>query len=85
MSASGTSQTLPINPVTVPQRELYTGAKMPAVGLGTFGSDHVTADQVAEAVTGAAARQDPESGVAWLQRNAQLEAGRWCIESRDAC
>jgi diketogulonate reductase-like aldo/keto reductase len=28
---------------------------MPAVGLGTFGSDHVTADQVAEAVTGAAA------------------------------
>ncbi len=28
---------------------------MPAVGLGTFGSDHVTADQIAEAVRGAAA------------------------------
>ncbi len=28
---------------------------MPAVGLGTFGSDHVTADQVAEAISGAAA------------------------------
>jgi diketogulonate reductase-like aldo/keto reductase len=28
---------------------------MPAVGLGTFGSDHVTANQVADAVKGAAA------------------------------
>jgi diketogulonate reductase-like aldo/keto reductase len=28
---------------------------MPAIGLGTFGSDHVTADQIAEAVKGAAA------------------------------
>lgn len=28
---------------------------MPAIGLGTFGSDHVTADQVAEALIGAAA------------------------------
>jgi diketogulonate reductase-like aldo/keto reductase len=38
----------------VPQRILYTGARMPAVGLGTFGSDHVSAEQVAEAVRGAA-------------------------------
>ena len=36
-----------------PYRTLYTGARMPAIGLGTFGSDHVTADQVAEAVVGA--------------------------------
>jgi alcohol dehydrogenase (NADP+) len=28
---------------------------MPAIGLGTFGSDHVTAEEVAEAVRGAAA------------------------------
>ncbi len=28
---------------------------MPAIGLGTFGSDHITAAQVAEAVKGAAA------------------------------
>jgi diketogulonate reductase-like aldo/keto reductase len=44
-----------IDPATVPQRMLRTGAAMPAVGLGTFGSDHVTAEQVAEAVGGAAA------------------------------
>jgi diketogulonate reductase-like aldo/keto reductase len=44
-----------IDPAIVPQRKLYSGAQMPAVGLGTFGSDHVTADQVAEAVRGAAA------------------------------
>jgi diketogulonate reductase-like aldo/keto reductase len=44
-----------IDPATVPQRRLYSGATLPAVGLGTFGSDHVTADQVAAAVRGAAA------------------------------
>ena len=27
-----------IDPAIVPQRTLYTGAKMPAVGMGTFGS-----------------------------------------------
>ena len=44
-----------IDPAMIPQRRLYTGATMPAVGLGTFGSDHVTAAQVGEAVKGAAA------------------------------
>jgi diketogulonate reductase-like aldo/keto reductase len=44
-----------IDPAAIPQRMLYTGASMPAVGLGTFGSDHVTPTQVAEAVKGAAA------------------------------
>ena len=37
----------------IPLRTLYTGAKMPAVGLGTFGSDHADAVQVMEAVRGA--------------------------------
>ncbi len=44
-----------IDPAAIPQRVLSTGARMPAVGLGTFGSDSVTAGQVAEAVKGAAA------------------------------
>ena len=44
-----------VDPRHVPQRRLYTGAAMPAVGLGTFGSDHVSGQEVAEAVKGAAA------------------------------
>ena len=44
-----------IDPTTIPQRTLYTGAAMPAIGLGTFGSDHVTPAQVASAVKGAVA------------------------------
>ena len=42
-----------IDPAIVPQRTLYTGAKMPAVGMGTFGSDHADADAVSAAVAGA--------------------------------
>jgi len=44
-----------IDPASIPQRVLSTGARMPAVGLGTFGSDSVTAAQVGGAVKGAAA------------------------------
>lgn len=44
-----------IAPRSVPHRELYTGARIPAVGLGTFGSDRFSAGQIAEAVLGAAA------------------------------
>jgi len=39
--------------MSVPYKTLYTGAKMPAIGLGTFGSDKYTGAQVAEAVLGA--------------------------------
>jgi alcohol dehydrogenase (NADP+) len=39
----------------VPRRRLYTGAEMPAIGLGTFGSDSVSAEAIAAAVKGAAA------------------------------
>ena len=43
-----------VDPALVPQRVLYAGAKMPAIGLGTFGSDHVTAIEIAAAVEAAA-------------------------------
>lgn len=36
----------------VPQVKLYTGAVMPMMGLGTFGSDKYSAEQVSEAVYG---------------------------------
>ena len=54
---SSATQSVPgrVDPALIPQRKVHTGATMPAVGLGTFGSDHVTPAQVAEAVKGAAA------------------------------
>lgn len=42
-----------VNPELVPQKTLYTGAKMPAIGLGTFGSDNYPGEVIAEAVAGA--------------------------------
>lgn len=42
-----------VDPKTVPYRTLYTGTKIPAIGLGTFGSDRFTGEQIAEAVLGA--------------------------------
>lgn len=42
-----------IDPGKVPQRKLFTGALMPAVGMGTFGSDHVSVQEVSQAVAGA--------------------------------
>ena len=43
-----------VDPALVPQRTLWTGARMPAIGLGTFGSDRFSGEQIAEAVLGAA-------------------------------
>lgn len=39
--------------LNVPKRVLFTGEEIPAVGLGTFGSDKYSAEQVSEAVYGA--------------------------------
>jgi len=52
---TGLAENGSVNPARVPQRRLYSGALMPAIGLGTFGSDSVSADVVADAVRGAAA------------------------------
>ncbi len=42
-----------INPSIVPKRKLNTGVEVPCVGMGTFGSDRFTAEQVSDAVYGA--------------------------------
>ena len=44
-----------VDPASIPQRRLRSGAQMPAIGLGTFGSDHVSHPAVAAAVQDAAA------------------------------
>ncbi|MFW5980589.1 MAG: aldo/keto reductase family protein, partial [Halanaerobiaceae bacterium] len=43
-----------VNPEEVPQKILYDGEKIPAIGMGTFGSDNYTAEEIANAVKGAA-------------------------------
>ena len=43
-----------IDPGLVPKRTLASGAQIPVIGLGTFGSDHVTGAQIAAAVLDAA-------------------------------
>jgi len=43
-----------VDPSLIPCRTLNSGARMPAIGLGTFGSDHVSHDAIAEAVKYAA-------------------------------
>jgi len=42
-----------VHPGLVPKRVLYTGGEVPAIGIGTFGSDRFSAEQVAAAVSGA--------------------------------
>ena len=42
-----------VNPVLVPQRILFDGTRMPSIGMGTFGSDRFTAEQISAAVAGA--------------------------------
>lgn len=47
------TQTTPVGSIaaeSVPARILSTGARMPAIGLGTFGSDHASPVAVADAV-----------------------------------
>ena len=44
-----------VDPATVPTKTLRTGDKIPAIGLGTFGSDAVDNATIAQAVIGAAA------------------------------
>ena len=42
-----------VDPDIVPKRKLYTGCEIPAVGIGTFGSDKYGAEEISKAVYGA--------------------------------
>lgn len=42
-----------IDPAIVPKVKLYTGDEIPCMGMGTFGSDRFSAEQVSDAVAGA--------------------------------
>jgi len=53
MSPAPISRSIPargIDPAPVPCRTLSSGARIPGIGLGTFGSDHVSPSAVADAV-----------------------------------
>ncbi len=52
---SSATATDAVDPPLVPQRHLASNATMPAIGLGTFGSDHVPHQEIAAAVRMAAA------------------------------
>lgn len=54
MQSQQTQQTEAVAADRVPTQTLYTGARIPAIGLGTFGSDHITGETVAAAVFDAA-------------------------------
>lgn len=43
-----------VDPARVPSRKLHTGARIPGMGLGTFGSDRFKGEDIAAAVVGAA-------------------------------
>jgi diketogulonate reductase-like aldo/keto reductase len=43
-----------VDPARIPFRTMSSGARMPSIGLGPFGPDHVSNDAVAEAVEYAA-------------------------------
>ena len=45
-----TQDSIAVDPSKVPTRRLASGARMPALGLGTFGSDSVSGETIAEAV-----------------------------------
>lgn len=44
------SKLIKVNPNEVQKKTLYTGNQIPVIGLGTFGSDHITHKEVADAV-----------------------------------
>lgn len=42
-----------MDPARIPKKKLYTGEEIPCIGMGTFGSDRYSPEQVSAAVAGA--------------------------------
>ena len=42
-----------VSPELVPQRKLSNGMVIPGIGMGTFGNDRYTSEEVSDAVYGA--------------------------------
>lgn len=61
-----------VDPETVLKRKLYTGAEIPSIGLGTFGSDRFTGEDIAEAVKGAISVGYRHIDCASIYKNEQL-------------
>src|SRR5271166_1100363 len=53
-SEAGQMSAAALDPAMIPQRTLRSGSRIPAIGLGTFGSDRVSHQAVADAVKYAA-------------------------------
>ncbi len=66
---SDLTSTASVDPSAIPRRKLFTGATMPAIGLGTFGSDRVSASEIADTVKGAAAASYRHFDCASVYRN----------------
>lgn len=69
-----------MDPNRIPRKRMGNGVEIPVVGMGTFGSDHVTPQQVAKAVVDAAclgqrAFDHEEYMGTWVQMEQLLEMG----------
>jgi len=72
-----------VDPADVPRRTLSSGATMPAIGFGTFGSDHASPEAVAEAARGAIAAGYRHSDCASVYGN-ERQVGTVLQEARAA-
>ena len=72
-----------IDPSAVPQRTLSSGGRMPGIGLGTFGSDHVSPELVASWLAMNRAACQTGSRADWAIMLATQESyGSWSSGSR---
>ena len=74
------------NTARVPCRILHSGAEIPAIGLGTFGSDHVSHDAIAEAVRYGASIGYKHFDCASVYANEDrigMDCGDWSVQAEE--